>query len=171
MCIGVIPGGCFAWSPKDNLTNFKCFVFVFVPKLCLFFVCLKTQTATPKCSQPNPSLHVRARFCHCLHRQNKQLRAVKSLTARRCRSVLPTLTTEILMESIPRRRRLVETKQKNLEISHIDRGGGCLKSPARNQHLFGFVYLFVFGCFDGNRRGAGDRTHLNIWLPFLGSFA
>lgn len=49
---------------RKNLTNFSSvFTFCFLPKLCFFLcalflslcVCLKTQNATPKCTQPNPS--------------------------------------------------------------------------------------------------------------------
>lgn len=48
---------------RKNLTNFECVYFLFPSKivyfLCALFlslcVCLKTQNATPKCTQPNPS--------------------------------------------------------------------------------------------------------------------
>lgn len=63
LCIGVIRGGLFCMVSERILTNFECVYFLFPSKivffLCALFlslcVCLKTQNATPKCTQPNPS--------------------------------------------------------------------------------------------------------------------
>lgn len=53
------PRGFVLHGLRKNLTNFSSvFTFCLLPKLCIFCVlcfCLKTQNATPKCTQPNPS--------------------------------------------------------------------------------------------------------------------
>lgn len=96
------PRGFVLHGLRKNLTNFECVYFLFPSKivcfLCALFlslcVCLKTQNATPKCTQPNPSAPkgrlifvARARFAIvCVRKQTAWKR--QNLTTHRCLSTV-----------------------------------------------------------------------------------
>lgn len=153
--------------------------------LCALFlspcVCLKTQNATPKCTQPNPSApKVSLILLHALDLPLFACETSKfdnSPLFVNCDSL--NLVWKIIIFWI-NLTEIGENWLKTRNFAHRSRRG-CPKSPARNQHSFGFVFLFVCLVFlvASTGIGRGDRTHLNMfwvlfawflpWLLFLSS--
>lgn len=164
------PRGFVLHGLRKNLTNFECVYFLFPSKivyfLCALFlspcVCLKTQNATPKCTQPNPSapkgslILLHALDLPLFACANKQLGNVKiwQLNAV-CQLWQPKFglkNDHFLNQFDGDWWKLI----KKTGISHIDRCGVVHKvRRAINIHsaLFFFVFVCVFGCFDGYRKG------------------
>lgn len=157
LCVLVWSRGVVLHGLRKNLTNFKCVVFLPSSKIvcifaCFFFVgvCLKTQNATPKCTQPNPSAPkgslILLHALDLLFVYTKQTASkCQSLTVHRYWSVLPTLTAKILLEKIsisePIPTEVGENQKKSLEISHIDRGGVVQKVNIHSALFTSFVWF------------------------------